>query len=320
MKKRQDYGNTDPGGAGQVGLIYDENGNIDWDKSKAAATGGGNPPPRQLNNAYAPPQQQNKRQQSGGIVYDENGSIDWAKSNRANMANANNGGINIAAAAPQPAGGYQSADRQRPNVYDADHPYQGNSHYGQDQGGQQGQQPDSYYGTVAPQPYYSSDNGAFGGSGGNINYNAGAGAGGYSGNTNYGANAGNYNNNAGGGMPITDTSTSNVTTSKFAAGIRLAGTLPDDGYFRGEGTFYDLETHVGTCSHQNKNSELVAALNSQQMGDDSRNNENCGKDVEITGPFGKIVQVTIVDNCKTCKEYGLDLSPAGKCNSFYMRR
>ncbi|KAF1804357.1 RlpA-like double-psi beta-barrel-protein domain-containing protein-containing protein, partial [Mucor lusitanicus] len=79
----------------------------------------------------------------------------------------------------------------------------------------------------------------------------------------------------------------------------------------GEGTFYDLETRVGSCGKQNKNSELVAAVNSEQMGDDnSRNNPNCGKDIEVVGPSGKTIQVTVVDNCKTCKSGGLDLSPA----------
>ncbi|CEP14602.1 hypothetical protein [Parasitella parasitica] len=99
-------------------------------------------------------------------------------------------------------------------------------------------------------------------------------------------------------------------TAGFAGGIRLAGALPDDGYNRGEGTFYDLETRVGSCGKQSKNSEFVAAVNAEQMGQDGRNNPNCGKDIEVVGPSGKIIQVTAVDNCKTCKSGGLDLSPA----------
>ena len=100
--------------------------------------------------------------------------------------------------------------------------------------------------------------------------------------------------------------------SNFAGGLRLAGTLPDDGYNRGEGTFYDLETHISACGKQNKNTEFVAALNAEQMGDSSSNNEHCGKEVDITGPSGKTIRATIVDSCKTCNNGGLDLSPAGK--------
>ncbi|KAI8385726.1 RlpA-like double-psi beta-barrel-protein domain-containing protein-containing protein [Blakeslea trispora] len=99
--------------------------------------------------------------------------------------------------------------------------------------------------------------------------------------------------------------------TNFARGIRLAGALPDDGYHRGVGTYYDLETRVSSCGKQNKNSELVAALNSQQMGKQAGSkNPNCGKQIEVTGPSGKNVHVTVVDECKTCPNGGLDLSPA----------
>lgn len=100
--------------------------------------------------------------------------------------------------------------------------------------------------------------------------------------------------------------------SNYAGGIRLAGALSDDGYTHGEGTFYDLETHIGTCGKQSKNTDLVAALNSEDMGEGGGDNKNCGKTAEIVGPSGKNVTVTIVDSCKTCKTGGLDLSPAGK--------
>jgi hypothetical protein len=102
-----------------------------------------------------------------------------------------------------------------------------------------------------------------------------------------------------------------ANATAFAGGIKLAGALPDDGYRRGEGTFYDLETHVGICGKQSKNSEYVVAVNSEQMGEGGRSNPHCGKNVEIIGPSGKTIEATIVDSCKTCKESGLDLSPAG---------
>ncbi|CAO3671797.1 unnamed protein product [Rhizopus stolonifer] len=83
-------------------------------------------------------------------------------------------------------------------------------------------------------------------------------------------------------------------------------------YTSGQGTFYDLETHIGICGKQRKNTEFIAALNSEQMGSANRNNPNCGKHVEIIGPNGKSVEVEIVDDCKTCESGDLDLSPAGK--------
>ncbi|KAI7903369.1 uncharacterized protein BX663DRAFT_508375 [Cokeromyces recurvatus] len=127
-------------------------------------------------------------------------------------------------------------------------------------------------------------------------------------NANVNANANNRNN----GPPKDKkySSNSEKNTATLAGGIRLAGTLPDDGYHRGIGTFYDIETHVSSCGKQNKNTDFVAALNSEQMGTGGRRNPNCGKEVEITGPSGKTIQVTIVDECKTCKSGSLDLSPA----------
>ncbi|KAG0177081.1 hypothetical protein DFQ28_010911 [Apophysomyces sp. BC1034] len=95
-------------------------------------------------------------------------------------------------------------------------------------------------------------------------------------------------------------------------GIKLAGAVndADDGYSRGTGTFYDVETRASTCGQQYKNTDLIAALNTKQMGEKGKDNPNCGKQIEVTGPSGKTVTVTIVDGCNTCEEAGLDLSPA----------
>lgn len=130
------------------------------------------------------------------------------------------------------------------------------------------------------------------------------------------ANDNNYGNSA-----RTDQqsgSSQNPSTSKSQQGASgnnikfAAATSSDTEYNHGQGTFYDLETHVGLCGKQRKNTEFVAALNSEQMGSAKRNNPNCGKNVEITGPNGKSVKATIVDDCKSCKSGDLDLSPAGK--------
>lgn len=100
--------------------------------------------------------------------------------------------------------------------------------------------------------------------------------------------------------------------SNYAGGIRLAGAVEDDGYTHAEGTFYDVETHIGTCGKQSQNSDKVCALNAEDMGEGGSENEKCGKSIEVVGPSGKTVTVTVVDSCKTCKAGGLDLSPAGK--------
>ncbi|KAG0750569.1 hypothetical protein G6F16_000137 [Rhizopus arrhizus] len=111
-------------------------------------------------------------------------------------------------------------------------------------------------------------------------------------------------------------SSQNPSTSKSQQGVSgnnlkfAAATSSDTEYNHGQGTFYDLETHVGLCGKQRKNTEFVAALNSEQMGSAKRNNPNCGKNVEIIGPNGKSVKAAIVDDCKSCKSGDLDLSPA----------
>lgn len=106
--------------------------------------------------------------------------------------------------------------------------------------------------------------------------------------------------------------------SNYAGGIRLAGAVADDGYTHAEGTFYDVETHVGTCGKQSKNSDKVCALNAQDMDEGGNNKEKCDKQIEVVGPTGKTVTVTVVDSCKTCKAGGLDLSPAGKWSNICM--
>jgi hypothetical protein len=95
--------------------------------------------------------------------------------------------------------------------------------------------------------------------------------------------------------------------SKRAGGLKLAGVVPNDGYSRGVGTFYDLETHKGVCGQQYKNDQLVAATKLE-------NKDLCGKKVEVTGPNNSTIEVTIVDGCKTCESNDLDLSPAGNKN------
>lgn len=176
-----------------------------------------------------------------------------------------------------------------------------NTRYGdQEQNGQNGpnqyydqntnHQPDNYGRGEHNDPYNKNDNGYPGS------------------HADYSSNNNNNNHNQ---NPNGQGQSSSASATNFAGGIKLAGTLPDDGYYRGQGTFYDLETHVGTCGKQTKNSEYAVALNSEQMGEGGRSNPNCGKEVEIIGSSGKTIEATVVDSCKTCTENGLDISPAG---------
>lgn len=72
--------------------------------------------------------------------------------------------------------------------------------------------------------------------------------------------------------------------------------------FSGQATYY--EVGLGACGQTNSDSQLVAALNSDQY-----SSSNCGRSATVTGPSGNSVTVTIVDECPGCGYGSLDLSP-----------
>ncbi|GAN06251.1 riboflavin aldehydeforming enzyme [Mucor ambiguus] len=287
-------------------LSYNKDGSIKWANKLAAS--------------YDQQQgQDQQQQQQSGHQYN-----DYYEGNDGN--NKNNNGYYGESGNQQQNDYYGPNNQQQNDYYGSSQPYsggnQGNNYYKDDQ--QQSSNP--YYGQ-GNNDYRDYQNDYYGGNNGY----------GYGNNNNYGSNSNHANDNYGGSddnnnygyednsnnndgndqgqdQGQTDNNNQNAkknVTAGFAGGIRLAGALPDDGYSRGQGTFYDLETRVGSCGKQNKNSEFVAAVNSEQMGgDNGRNNPNCGKDIEVVGPSGKTIQVTVVDNCKSCKSGGLDLSPA----------
>ncbi|KAI8582151.1 hypothetical protein K450DRAFT_171438, partial [Umbelopsis ramanniana AG] len=79
--------------------------------------------------------------------------------------------------------------------------------------------------------------------------------------------------------------------------------------YSGDGTYY--APGLGSCGHDNKDTDMIAALNAPQMGSypNPNNNPNCGKYAKVTGPKGT-VRVKIVDTCPPCLSGSLDLSPA----------
>ncbi|KAI8099093.1 RlpA-like double-psi beta-barrel-protein domain-containing protein-containing protein [Halteromyces radiatus] len=85
---------------------------------------------------------------------------------------------------------------------------------------------------------------------------------------------------------------------------------PGENWHTGKGTYYDVETRKSSCGIKATNKDMVAALNTKQFGDKSKDNKNCGKQVEITGPNGTSVKVKLIDGCDTCAEGDIDLSPA----------
>ncbi|KAI8644608.1 hypothetical protein BD408DRAFT_362787 [Parasitella parasitica] len=291
-------------------LSYNKDGSINW-KNKMAAASDQQQNQNQQNDGpyYEQPQQQNDQpqdQNNGG--YDNSYQYSDYDRNRNNGNNGHYSGpsnqqYNNYYGQPNPYSGgnqgngyYQEDQQQSSNQYYGN---QGDSYYGDNQDDYYG---DYSYGNNNAENYNSNDKNGYGNNGNDYddgNYNS-----------DQSQNSNNNNNNNNNKQADKATSQKNNVTAGFAGGIRLAGALPDDGYKRGEGTFYDLETRVGSCGKQNKNSEFVAAVNAEQMGQDGRNNPNCGKDIEVVGPSGKTIQVSVVDNCKTCKSGGLDLSPA----------
>lgn len=301
---------------------------VSFASCKTSITGDGQSPPR---NAYGPPRQRypyranyngngiSKR----GIKYTEDGAIDWSS-----MAE-NGSPKNLYTDQEASEGNYrgveqdeqfQGSDDYEPGprqFYDGDNqqgsrqPYNGNYQQDsrQDYGDNYQQGPRQSYGDYeqgsrqlyGDNPYRN----------GNNNNQDSHYADPYGYPYNRASDDGYYPDNYGNKGTFRNEYQNPPDPSKEIKHAAASDNIGED-YTSGQGTFYDLETHTGICGKQRKNTELIAALNSEQMGSANRNNPNCGKHVEIIGPNGKSVEVEIVDDCKTCESGDLDLSPAGK--------
>lgn len=81
------------------------------------------------------------------------------------------------------------------------------------------------------------------------------------------------------------------------------------GSFSGDATWYN--TGMGSCGWDNKESQMVVAVNHGQMenGANPNKNPNCGRSITVKGPKGSVT-VKVVDTCPGCDYGALDLSPA----------
>ncbi|WWC71141.1 uncharacterized protein I206_105094 [Kwoniella pini CBS 10737] len=75
----------------------------------------------------------------------------------------------------------------------------------------------------------------------------------------------------------------------------------------GQATYF--EVGLGACGWWNVDDDYIVALNSDQY---QRNGgSNCGQGIRLTNSdTGKSITVTVADECPTCADGSLDLSPA----------
>ncbi|KAJ1971421.1 hypothetical protein H4R35_005267 [Dimargaris xerosporica] len=92
------------------------------------------------------------------------------------------------------------------------------------------------------------------------------------------------------------------------------GTSDGQEYSGGTITHHNFSGENNACGGKYEDTDLVVALDTSQFADGAGddlydNNPNCGRTVEVTRG-GKTIQVKVVDQCTTCGDASLDLSPA----------
>ncbi|EGN94576.1 hypothetical protein SERLA73DRAFT_62180 [Serpula lacrymans var. lacrymans S7.3] len=73
--------------------------------------------------------------------------------------------------------------------------------------------------------------------------------------------------------------------------------------YSGDATYY--ETGLGACGTVSKDTDHIVALSTSEYDKGA----HCWKHLTVTYQ-GKSVDVTVVDECPGCGEYGIDLSPS----------
>ncbi|KAJ2402685.1 hypothetical protein GGI23_000532 [Coemansia sp. RSA 2559] len=119
-------------------------------------------------------------------------------------------------------------------------------------------------------------------------------------------NVQNNNNNP---NEIGPSETSSSSPSKESSSV--GGTNNSHGKeFNGSLTYYNVGENEGACGGMHTNEEMVAALNSAQFQANSDGSSvYCGVCATILGDKAQIT-VKIVDECPSCNNGDLDLSPA----------
>ncbi|WVQ65490.1 hypothetical protein V866_003260 [Kwoniella sp. B9012] len=75
----------------------------------------------------------------------------------------------------------------------------------------------------------------------------------------------------------------------------------------GQATYF--EVGLGACGWWNVNEDYIVALNSAQY--QKNGGSNCGQGITLTNSAnGKKIVVTVADECPTCDDGSLDLSPS----------
>ncbi|KAI0632603.1 RlpA-like double-psi beta-barrel-protein domain-containing protein-containing protein [Trametes polyzona] len=94
-----------------------------------------------------------------------------------------------------------------------------------------------------------------------------------------------------------------------AASVSLAQTASGTG----DATFYSAG--LGACGVTNTDADFIAAIDAQTFdtfpgaGANPNLNPICHKQVTVTGPDGKTVNVLVTDRCPGCAKGSIDLTP-----------
>lgn len=92
--------------------------------------------------------------------------------------------------------------------------------------------------------------------------------------------------------------------SSSTASSSDSGSATSETFSGGQATYYNAEENTGACGYNNKNSELVVAVNTPQY-----TTGNCGKFVSITDTTtGNTAVARVVDECPTCDYGSLDMT------------
>ncbi|KAG0075805.1 hypothetical protein BGZ93_002364 [Podila epicladia] len=109
--------------------------------------------------------------------------------------------------------------------------------------------------------------------------------------------------------PVATRSSTAVSLSKRRSSSSSSVSSSSSGSYKGRGTWFSDTT--GSCDIKFDQSDMIVALNQDQMGEINGSGSKCGQKVRVSYG-GKSQVLTIVDTCpfKYCNSGDLDLSQA----------